>query len=80
MCQSNYEPAPRSPHSKQVINVRPPTATYTFLPKEYSGDPYASVFTLYTAAEVLLVLEAGWGIGNVEDLRLSFLHGPEDGQ
>ena len=67
------------PLSKQVINARPPTATL-FLPKEYSGDPYASVFTPYTEAEVLSLLETGWGIGNVEDLQLSFLYGPEDDQ
>jgi hypothetical protein len=50
------------------------------LPKEYSSDPYASVFTHYTEAEVLAYLETGWGIGNVEDLQLSFLYGPDDEQ
>ena len=48
--------------------------------KEYSGDPHTSVFTPYTEAEVLAFLETGWGIGNVEDLRLSFLYSPEDDQ
>ena len=34
----------------------------------------------YTEAEVLAYLETGWGIGNVEDLQLSFFYGPEDDQ
>ena len=59
-------------------NQRKTTHSHLFLPKEYSGDPYATVFTHYTEAEVLAYLETGWGIGNVEDLQLSFLHGSED--
>ena len=59
-------------------NKRKTTHSHLFLPKNYSGDPYASVFNHYTVAEVLSLLETGWGIGNVEDLQLSFLHGPED--
>ena len=61
-------------------NQRKTTHSHLFLPKEYSGDPYASVFTPYSEAEVLSFLEDGWGIGNVEDLQLSFLYGPEDDQ
>ena len=61
-------------------NKRKTTHSHLFLPKEYSGDPYTSVFTHYTEAEVLSLLETGWGIGNVEDLHLSFLYGPEDDQ
>ena len=61
-------------------NKRKTTHSHLFLPKEYSGDPYASVFNHYTEAEVLSFLETGWGIGNVEDLQLSFLYGPEDDQ
>ena len=57
---------------------RKTTHSHLFLPKEYSGDPYASVFNHHTVAEVLAYLETGWGIGNVEDLQLSFLYGPED--
>ena len=53
---------------------------HIFLPKNYSHDPYASVFHHHTEAEVLSFLETGWGIGNVEDLQLSFLYGPEDQQ
>ena len=59
-------------------NKRKTTHSHLFLPKNYSGDPYASIFTPYTEAEVLSLLETGWGIGNVEDLQLSFLHGPEE--
>ena len=61
-------------------NKRKTTHSHLFLPKEYSGDPYASVFNHHTEAEVLSFLETGWGIGNVEDLQLSFLYGPEDDQ
>ena len=56
------------------------THSHLLLPKEYSGDPYASVFTRYTEAEVLAFLETGWGIGNISDLQLSFLYGPENDQ
>ena len=59
-------------------NKRKTTHSHLFLPKKYSGDPYASVFTPYTEAEVLAYLETGWRIGNVKDLQLSFLYGPED--
>jgi hypothetical protein len=59
---------------------RKTTNSHLFLPKSYSGDPYASAFNHHTVAEVLAFLETGWGEGNVEDLQLSFLHGPEDDQ
>ena len=55
-------------------NKRKTTHSHLFLPKEYSGDPYASVFNHYTVAEVLAFLETGWGEGNITDLQLSFLH------
>ena len=61
-------------------NKRKTTHSHLFLPKEYYGDPYASVFNHYTEAEVLAFLETGWGIGNISDLKLSFLYGPEDDQ
>ena len=61
-----------------TVNKRKTTLSHLFLPKEYSGDPYTSVFTHHTEAEVLSLLETGWGMGNVEDLQLSFLYGPED--
>ena len=59
-------------------NKRKTIHSHLFLPKNYSGDPYTSIFTPHAEAEVLSLLESGWGIGNVEDLQLSFLHGPED--
>ena len=55
-------------------NKRKTTHSHLFLPKEYSGDPYASVFNHYTVAELLAFLETGWGEGNITDLLLSFLH------
>ena len=64
----------------KVGNKRKTTHSHLFLPKEYSGDPYVSVFNHHTVAELLAYLETGWGIGNVEDLQLSFLYGPKDEQ
>ena len=61
-------------------NQRKTTHSHLFLPKEYSGDPYASVFNHNTEAEVLSFLETGWGEGNITDLQLSFLYGPDDEQ
>jgi hypothetical protein len=66
--------------SFKAESKRKTTHSHLFLPKEYSGDPYASAFTHYTEAEVLAYLETGWGIGNISDLQLSFLYGPEDQQ
>ena len=51
-------------------NKRKTIDSQLFLPKEYSSDPDASVFTPYTEAEVLAYLEKGWGIGNLEVLCL----------
>ena len=59
-------------------NKRKTTHSHLVLPKNYSGDPYASVFNHYTEAEVLSFLESGWGEGNITDLQLSLLYGPED--
>ena len=59
-------------------NQRKTIHSHLFLPKNYSGDPYASVFNHQTKAEVLSLLESGWGEGNITDLQLSFLHGAED--
>ena len=58
-------------------NKRKTTHSHLFLPKNYSGDPYTSVFTHHTEAEVLALLEIGWGEGNITDLQLSFLYGPD---
>ena len=59
-------------------NKRKTSHSHLFLPKNYSGDPTISVFDHHTVAEVLLLLGPSWGEGNVEDLQLSFLFGPED--
>ena len=40
-------------------NQRKTTHSHLFLPKEYTGDPYTSVFTPYTEAEVFAYLEIG---------------------
>ena len=61
-------------------NKRKTTHSHLFLSKEYSGDPYASVFNHYTEAELLAYLKTGWGTGSVEDLQLSFLYVPDDDQ
>ena len=42
-----------------------------------SADNY-KVANHYTEAELLSFLETGWGEGNISDLQLSFLHGPDD--
>ena len=61
-------------------NKRKTAHSHLFLPKSYSGDLYTSIFTPYTEAEVLSFLETGWRIGNISDLQLSFLYGPDDEQ
>jgi hypothetical protein len=38
---------------------RKTTNSHLFLPKSYSGDPYASGFNHHTVAEVLAFLETG---------------------
>jgi hypothetical protein len=81
ICRSTHYPlASTMIATFKAGNQRKTTHSHLFLPKEYSGDPYASVFTPYTKAEVLAYLETGWGIGNISDLQLSFLYGPEDDQ
>jgi len=40
-------------------NKRKTIHSHLFLPKEYSSDPHASVFTPHTEAEVLAYLEKG---------------------
>ena len=59
-------------------NKRKTIYSNLFLPAEYSGDPYTSVFTPYTEAEVLL--ETGCVEDNIKDQQLSFLYGSEDEQ
>ena len=50
----------------KAANKRKTTHSHIFLPKNYSGDPYAPDFTPYSKAEVLAYLDTGWGISNVE--------------
>lgn len=47
---------------------------HLFLPKGYTGEPTAAVFTVWSKEEVSAHLEAGWGRGNVSDLELKFLY------
>ena len=58
-------------------NKRKTVHQHLFLPKDYSADPIAISPTPWTAAEVLDHLEAGWGEGNISDLELAYLYGPE---
>ena len=64
----------------QADNICETANRHLFLPKNYSGGPYASVLDHHTVAEILSFLETSWGIGDVEDLQVSFLYGPEDQQ
>lgn len=50
------------------------THEHLFLPKDYSGDPTVAFFEPHTEAEVLSMLETGWGKGNVSDLQLAYLY------
>ena len=56
----------------KTYNNRKNIHSHLFLLKNYSGESTISVFNPHTEAEVLSLLETGWGIGNVEDLQLSF--------
>jgi len=47
------------------------------LPKDYSGNPTASLYTPWTEAEVLAHLATGWGEGAITELKLEYLYGPE---
>ena len=45
-----------------------PTVT-SYLPKDYSGSPTASLYTPWTEAEVLAHLTAGWGEGAITESK-----------
>ena len=47
-------------------------------PIEFDPVALRCEFSEYTEAELLVFLETGWGEGNITDLQLSFLHGPDD--
>jgi hypothetical protein len=50
---------------------------HLYLPNDYSGSPTASLYTLWTEAEVLAHLATGWGEGAISNLKLECLYGPE---
>lgn len=58
-------------------NKRKTTHQHLFLPKNYTGSPTSSAFKLWTEAEVLAHLEAGWGDGSIADLEVGFLYVPK---
>ena len=43
-------------------NKRKTSHNHLFLRKEYTGDPYSSVFDHYSKAELLACFETGWGL------------------
>ena len=42
------------------------------------GRRWANYFLKTNLAKVEIHLTIGWGMGNILDLKLSFLHGPDD--
>ena len=56
---------------------RKTTHQQLFLPKNHSGDPVASVYTLWTISEVEAYLTSGWGSGAITDLALEYLYRPD---
>ena len=56
---------------------RKTTHQQLFLPKNYSGDPVASVYTSWTISEVQAYLTSGWGSGAITDLDLEYLYRPD---
>ena len=56
---------------------RKTTHQHLFLPKDYEGTPTVTLYTPWTNAGVLSHLEQGWGVGEITDLQLDYLYGPE---
>ena len=50
---------------------------HLFLPKDYSGSPTTSIYTLWTDEEAEAYLTAGWGEGAITEFKLEYLYGPE---
>jgi len=50
---------------------------HLFLPKNYSGEPVASVYTSWTIPEAKAYLTSGWGSGAITDLALEYLYRPD---
>lgn len=55
-------------------DTRKTTHKHLFLPKDYSGEPVASLYTPWTEAEVLEHLGKDWGPDEIEDLKLEYLY------
>ena len=56
---------------------RKTTHRHLYLPKDYSGSPTTSLYTLWTEAEVLAHLATGWGADAISELQLEYLYGPK---
>ena len=56
---------------------RKTTHQHLFLPKDYSGPHTVTLYTPWNDAGVLSHLEQGWGVGEITDLKLDYLYGPE---
>ena len=56
---------------------RKTTHQHLFLPKNYSGEPVASVYTSWTIPEAKAYLTSGWGSGAITDLALGYLYRPD---
>ena len=56
---------------------RKTTHQHLFLPKNYSGEPVASVYTSWTIPEAEAYLTTGWGEGAITDLALEYLYRPD---
>ena len=56
---------------------RKTTHQHLFLPKNYSGEPVASVYTPWTIPEAEAHLTSGWGSGAITDLALEYLYRPD---
>ena len=56
---------------------RKTTHQHLLLPKSYSGEPVASVYTSWTKPEAKAYLTSGWGSGAITDLALEYLYRPD---
>ena len=64
-------------HLRQLLCKDKTQDQHLYLPKDYSGSPTASLYTLWTESDVLSHLATGWGEGAITELRLEYLYGPE---
>ena len=56
---------------------RKTTHQHLFLPKDYSGSPTTSIYTLWSKEEAEAYLTSGWGSGAITEFKLEYLYGPE---